>query len=374
MRSLLITRNFPPLVGGMERLNRHIAQALARNGAMAMVGPSGARAFAPAGIDLREVPHRPLPRFLMGAFVEGWRSAGRFAPTLVLAGSGLAAPQARLAARRAGARCAVYVHGLDLIAPHPVYQRLWLPAIRGADRVIANSRNTARLAEQQGVPRDRLRVVTPGTEVFDTPPVASTTAERATLGLQDGPVLLSVGRLTERKGLAAFIRDAMPALVAARPDVQLIIVGSDANDAVAAARGSERARIVAEAERAGVAGHVRLLGVVDDATLDILYRSADLHLFPVRDLPGDVEGFGMVALEAASRGVPTLGYAVGGVPDAVEHGRTGELVAPDDARALAEATLAWLAKPRAQTAADCLAFAAANGWDIFERRLVEALA
>src|SRR4249919_475279 len=287
----------------MERFNLRMCEALTRHGAMALVGPRGASAFAPDGIDLREVPHRPLSRFLAGAFVEGWRSAGRFAPTHVLAGSGLAAPQARLAARRAGARCAVYVHGLDLIAPHPVYQRLWLPAIRGADRVIANSRNTARLAEQQGVPRDRLRVVTPGTDVFDAP-VASDAAERATLGLHPGPVLLSVGRLTERKGLADFVRDAMPALVAARPDLQLIVVGSDANDAVAAARGSERARILAGAERAGVAQHVQLRGVVDDITLDALYRSADLHVFPVRDLPGDVEGFGMVALEAAARGVP----------------------------------------------------------------------
>ena len=114
--------------------------------------------------------------------------------------------------------------------------------------------------------------------------------------------------------------------------------------------------------------------MVDDATLDALYRSADLHVFPVRDLPGDVEGFGMVALEAAARGMPTLGYAVGGVPDAVEHGVTGALVAPDDATALADAVLAWLAQPRDATAAACLAFATRNGWDTFEDRLLAALA
>ena len=75
-----------------------------------------------------------------------------------------------------------------------------------------------------------------------------------------------------------------------------------------------------------------------------------------------------------ARGMPTLGYAVGGVPDAVEHGSTGALVAPDDAAALADAVLAWLARPREATAAACLAFAARNGWDTFEARLIEALA
>ena len=372
MRTLLITRNFPPLVGGMERLNLRMCEALARHGEVALVGPTGSRAFAPPDVATDEVPHRPLPRFLTGAFAAGWRKARTFAPDWVLAGSGLAAPHARFAARRAGARCAVYVHGLDLVAPHPVYQRLWLPAIRGADRVIANSRNTARLAEARGVPRDRLHVVTPGTDVFADHGMPAA-QERASLQLGDGPVLLSVGRLTERKGLAEFVRDALPAIAAARPDVQLVVVGSDANDAVAAARGSERARILAAAERVGVARHLQLRGVVDDTTLDALYRHADLHVFPVRDLPGDVEGFGMVALEAAARGVPTLGYAVGGVPDAVEHGITGELVAPGDAAALAQATLAWLDRDRATTADACLAFAARNGWDTFERRLLDAL-
>jgi phosphatidyl-myo-inositol dimannoside synthase len=372
VRTLLVTRNFPPLVGGMERLNQHICESLARHGEVALVGPRGCTAFVPRAVRVFEVPHRPLPRFIAGAFAGAWRMAKSFAPDRILAGSGLAAPQARLAARRARAPYAVYVHGLDVVVAHPVYQRLWLPAIRAADRILVNSRNTAALAQARGVPRDRIHIVTPGTEIFDAPaPLRA--EERASLGLGDGPVLLSVGRLTERKGLAEFVRDALPALVAARPGLQLVVIGSDANDAVAAARISGRARILAEAERAGVARHVQLRGVVEDVTLDALYRHADAHIVPVRDLPGDVEGFGMVALEAAARGVPTLGYAVGGVPDAVEHGVTGALVAPDDAHALSNVTLAWLDRPRAEVRDACRAFAARNDWATFERRFLEAL-
>lgn len=357
----------------MERLNLRMCESLARHGDVALVGPRGCRAFAPAIAAVDEVPHRPLPRFLIQTLAASAHRAKAFAPTRVLAGSGLVAPHARFAARRAGVPYAVYVHGLDLVAAHPVYQRLWLPAIRAADRVIANSRNTARLAITQGIDAARLCVVTPGTDMSSAAG-EPTADERAQLGLKPGPVLLSVGRLTARKGLANFVRDALPRLVAEHPDLQLVIVGSDANDAAAVARHSERARIVEAAERAGVSANVHQRGVVDDATLDGLYRHADLHVFPVRDLPGDVEGFGMVALEAAARGVPTLGYAVGGVPDAVDDGRTGALVEPDDASALVSAILAWLRKPRGDVAADCRAFASANGWDGFERRLIEALA
>lgn len=370
VRTLLITRNFPPLVGGMERLNRHISIALAKAGAFSLIGPAGCGAFAPARSDIVEIPYRPLPRFLAGSWFAARRARGA---DLVLAGSGLTAPIARHAAARQGSRFAVYVHGLDLVAPHPVYQAFWLPAIRAADRVIANSRNTARIAVERGIDPTRLRVVNPGTDL-EVASAGDQLPARASLGLGEGPVLLSVGRLTSRKGLVPFVRDALPLLVAECPQIQLVIVGSDATNAVAGHKGSERERILAQAEQAGVASNVRMLGNVDEPALDALYRSADVHVFPVRDLPGDVEGFGMVALEAAARGVPTLGYAVGGVPDAVEHGVTGALVAPDDARALADATLAWLAQPRGPTRNACMAFAQRNGWDTFETRLLDALA
>jgi phosphatidylinositol alpha-1,6-mannosyltransferase len=91
-------------------------------------------------------------------------------------------------------------------------------------------------------------------------------------------------------------------------------------------------------------------------------------------LAGDVEGFGMVALEAAARGVPTVGYAVGGVPDAVDQGVSGELVPAGDATALAQAIGRWLARPRRNVAAQCRAFAEHLSWPEFGRRLRDALA
>ncbi|MFN7183667.1 MAG: glycosyltransferase [Thermomonas haemolytica] len=106
-RILHITRNLPPLVGGMERLNWHIADELSRQAQVQVIGPRGAAALKPANVELSEVPLRPLPRFLLTSAWRALRLARRQHPQLVLAGSGLTAPAAWLAARGSGARAGV---------------------------------------------------------------------------------------------------------------------------------------------------------------------------------------------------------------------------------------------------------------------------
>ena len=91
--------------------------------------------------------------------------------------------------------------------------------------------------------------------------------------------------------------------------------------------------------------HLRFLGSASDADLSEAYQAADVLVFPVRDLAGDVEGFGMVAVEAAAHGLPTVAYATGGVVDAVAEGESGTLLAPGDEAGFAAATLRLLAQP-----------------------------
>lgn len=370
-RALLLTRNFPPLVGGMEQLNRRVFAALETRYQVGLVGPRGCSAHVPATTCTIEVAHQSLPKFLAGALAAAVRAARSLRPGLVVAGSGLLAPHARLVARIGSAPYAVYVHGLDIVVRHPVYRLGWLPAIRAADRVVANSRHTANLAIAAGVSADRIRIVSPGAE-----PIPMRAVDcgrwRAASGIGDGPLLLSVGRLTTRKGLPAFIRDVMPRLVERFPNLTLAIVGNEARDALKAAAGSERERILEATRAAGVMAHVRLLGGLSDEALGQAFGCADLHVFPVLELPGDVEGFGMVALEAAAHGVPTVGYAVGGVPDAVEQGVSGELVAAGDAPALGDAITRWLSGSR-DTREACRAFVERNSWTEFNRKLLAAL-
>jgi phosphatidylinositol alpha-1,6-mannosyltransferase len=367
--SLLVTRNFPPLVGGMEKVNQHLLASLAELGPVALSGPEGATAHANAGALVAESPLKPLPRFLLGCAWRGWSLARLLKPTLVMAGSGLAAPIAWTLAWWTGARSAVYLHGLDIIAPSAAYQSLWLPFIRRFDIVFANSANTRRLAIEAGVPAGRISILHPGTGV-PALDAAAGEAFRHERGFGRQPLLLSVGRLTRRKGLAEFVAGALPAIVAARPDTLLIVIGGEAADALHGASGNEQARIEATARASGVGDSLRFLGRCDEATLFAAYQAADCHVFAVLDTPGDVEGFGMVALESAAHGLPTVAFAVGGIPDAVDTARSGALLSAGDYAGFAREVLRFL-QPGAREgfAQASRAFAADLQWSRFGERL-----
>jgi phosphatidylinositol alpha-1,6-mannosyltransferase len=90
---------------------------------------------------------------------------------------------------------------------------------------------------------------------------------------------------------------------------------------------------------------------VNDEALPELYDAMDLFILPTQptDDPYDVEGFGIVFLEAAARGVPAIGSPIGGVPDAVADGETGMLVAPDP-DAIAEAIEQFRSDPEMRDA------------------------
>ena len=373
-RILLVTRNLPPLVGGMERLNWHMAEELARIADVRVIGPAGSAALAPAGVDVREAPVKPLWKFLWRARQLARREARTWRPEIVLAGSGLTAPLARSAARQCSARTCVYAHGLDIAVAHPVYRALWLPAIRAADRVIANSHPTAALCRRAGVASDRIGIVHPG---VDLPPSVQSGNQAADFrqrhGLGDRPLLLSVGRLSSRKGLREFVSNAMPRIVAARPDVLLLIVG-DAPVQALHAQAQTRESIQAAADAAGVGGNLRFLGVITDYTeLGSVYYAADVHVFPVREIAGDPEGFGMVAIEAAAHGLPTVAFAAGGVVDAVSKGESGHLVPVGDYAGFADSVIATLDQ-REELRDRSRDFARQFAWPEFGRAMERELA
>ncbi len=371
---LLITRNLPPLVGGMERLNWHIADELSRLAELRMVGPAGSASLRPAQVEASEVPLRPLWRFLSASSWQALRIARSWKPDIVIAGSGLTAPAALMAARAAKARACTYLHGLDAAVRHPVYRGLWHPAIRRMDTVIANSVPTAGLARDIGVLESRLRIVHPGVRM----PAARRSVDdlrafRERHGLGDGRLLLSVGRLTTRKGLREFVQQALPAIVRTAPDSKLVIVGDAPSDSLHASVQS-RTSIQATADGLGIGQHLRFVGVITDpAELACAYECAALHVFPVRNIPGDPEGFGMVAIEAAAHGLPTVAFATGGIVDAVADGRSGRLVTQGDYAAFASAVLQVLADEKAGWDHRATAFAENFAWPIFGRRMMDAL-
>jgi phosphatidylinositol alpha-1,6-mannosyltransferase len=358
----------------MERLNARMFEALhSRNASSVLLGPAGACHFAPEGACSEELAGGSLLTTILSSITRGARTARRTRPRVVLAGSGLAAPAAVISASLVKAVPIVYLHGLDIVARSPAYRMLWLPCIKRCSSVLVNSANTRRLAIHAGVADERIHVVHPGTTIPLLDPHARDRF-RARHGIDaSAPLLLSVGRLTARKGIAEFVARGLPLVQRVHPGVRLLIIGDEAPQALHRGKGAGIERVYEAARVHGVETAVEWLGPCTDAELADAYQAADVHVFPGRDIPGDVEGFGMVAIEAAAHGLPTVAFDVGGVADAVSEGVSGLLVPPGNDRAYANAVNAALAQTAQVHRERARRFAASFSWERFGQEVADVV-
>lgn len=368
-RVLIITRNLPPLVGGMERLNWHMADELSKYAEVKVIGPQGSAELKPQSVSLSEAPLKPLPLFLFIAACKAVWFALRWKPDVILAGSGLTAPIAWLASKLCGAKSAAYLHGFDITVKDRVYQRLWTPTFKKLDRIIVNSTPTKRLAFAAGVPEKKISIVYPGVSLPEQPqPKSAIAAFKQQHGLEDKKTLLSVGRLTTRKGLKEFVEQALPSIVQQMPDVMLLVVGEAPKNSLGAGIQTQE-EIMQAAQKHGLSKHIKFLGVITDKTkLATVYEAADVHVFPVRHIPDDPEGFGMVAIEAAAHGLPTVAFATGGVVDAVKQGGSGSLVEKNNYEEIGEQLCKVLRSP--MSTENIRIFVQRFTWDKFGKRVI----
>jgi phosphatidylinositol alpha-1,6-mannosyltransferase len=141
--------------------------------------------------------------------------------------------------------------------------------------------------------------------------------------------------------------------------------------------GPEREEILTAASAAGIRGRVHVLGRVADETLDAAYALADVFVMPNVPVAGDMEGFGLVALEASSAGLPVVASALEGIRAAVRHGENGLLVQPEDAPGFARAISAVLGmapRERWQMAARFASYTRREyGWARVAKRYVDEI-
>lgn len=158
----------------------------------------------------------------------------------------------------------------------------------------------------------------------------------AELGVGEGPVIISVGRLVKRKGQDRLIA-AMPTILRAIPNAKLLIVG----------RGKDSDRLHKITQRYGLVDVVKFVGRVNYSELPDYFRLGDLFVMPSRSrLFGlIVEGLGIVYLEASACGLPVIAGDSGGAPDAVENEITGLVVDGRSQDAIARAALSILQSP-----------------------------
>lgn len=316
-RIALVTLDYPPERGGVARYLGNLVQA--SQGLIDVFVNTTHRAGGPGHVEVVPLVRTSWPTWWpMVSFMRELRLRGYDALLVSQAlPCGTAAWLARLTG---GMPYLVLMHGLDLRLALGSRWKAWLlrRVLRGAKEVIANSHA---VAKEIGVfdRRIRPRVLTPGVEPLEFPERYPT---RQVLGISESTFqLLCVTRLVPRKGVDRLL-EAMQLLPS---DVHLAIVGD----------GHDRERI--EGLAAPLGERVRIITQASDEDRNAWYAASDAFALPVRDEGDDVEGFGIVFLEAALAGLPSIAGKSGGAIEAVMHQETGLLVEPHDSQALASA-------------------------------------
>jgi len=313
MNILVLTGSYAPETGGIAELAQGLAGGLVANGAGVRIVSStaGSAAFGSPSIPVMEfeLPARGYLRRVAASRKAVLMAAREFDADRVIASSW--SPFAVDLPTRIKGRplpTDILCHGMDLLEPmRSVRYRMLLRRTLGrASRIVANSSFTADVARSAGAAAERTIVIHPGVDAERFRPAPR---ER-----RSERVLLSVGRLIERKGFDLVIR-ALSQVVDVHPSTHYLIVGD----------GPDRPRLERLARSKSVDKLVRFAGAAAAADLSGFYNRADIFVMPCRHIAdrGDAEGFGIVFLEAACCELPCLAGRSGGTADAVEHGVTG---------------------------------------------------
>jgi phosphatidylinositol alpha-1,6-mannosyltransferase len=348
-KTLLLSEVFPPRIGGSGRYLYEVYRQLPPERVAAAAGEApGQEAFdAAAGLKVFRLPltfptwglaSRAGLRSYWRAFrtLGPWLKAGRFERLH----AGKCLPEGMLAwlvRRRHGLPYLCTVHGeeMNLATTSRELACLTRRVLGGAEFLIANSHNTERiLCTEWGLPAERIRVLHPGVDARRFVPAARDPGVRARLGWGDRPVVLTISRLQKRKGQDCMIR-ALSAVRQRIPDVLYAIVGD----------GEERPELQAQTAAAGLGNHVQFLGGLDEEALVPCYQQCDLFVLPNRQVGRDIEGFGIVLLEAQACGKPVVAGASGGTAETLRVPDTGRVVPCDGPDELAAAVGDLLADP-----------------------------
>ncbi|WP_326663172.1 glycosyltransferase family 4 protein [Streptomyces sp. NBC_00385] len=344
-KTLIVTNDFPPRPGGIQAFLHNMALRLDPEQVVVYAstwkrGAEGAAATAAFDAEQpftvvrdRTTMLLPTPRVTRRA-VELLRTHGCSSVWFGAAAPlGLMAP----ALRRAGARRLVATtHGHEAgWAQLPASRQLLRRIGEGTDTLTYLGEYTRSRIAAALTPAAAARMVQlpPGVDEKTFHPDSGGDRVRARLGLTDRPVVVCVSRLVPRKGQDTLIL-AMPAILAEVPDAVLLIVGG----------GPYAGELKKLAADTGVLDSVRFTGPVPWEELPAHYGAGDVFAMPCRTRRGglDVEGLGIVYLEASATGLPVVAGDSGGAPDSVLDGETGWVVRGGSAEESAERIVALL--------------------------------
>ncbi|MBU0995292.1 MAG: glycosyltransferase family 4 protein [Proteobacteria bacterium] len=227
----------------------------------------------------------------------------------------------------------VFTHGTDLLKHQgKVYSKIFNKLLDAAEIVFSNSEQTKKILLSIGLKSHKIKVVYPNVNIQKFKDKASVETIIDRHNLHNKKIILTVSRLVERKGIDTFIK-SMIIIIKSLPEAHYLIVGT----------GSYGEKLKELVCRYKLNKHITFAGFIPDEEINAYYSVCDLFVLVSRCLSiGDIEGFGIVFLEANYFGKPVLAGNSGGISEAVLHNKTGIIVDPDNIQEVAKAAVQLL--------------------------------
>lgn len=344
MRLIIISQDFPPETGGIQTYSYQIARRLADKCTKLTVFVPDKRGAETVdnGIDaeVRRISIANTLLFLPLMYILP--AFARKRKTEAIFHSQWQTVLPSILAKKAGSiqKIAIAAHARELLfnpfkntLMASLYERYQKYVLSHGDIFFPVSNYTAALLRENGVSANKIQVVINGTDPEQFKPL-KTNGIKQKLGLNGKKIILTLTRLVSRKGIDTVIK-AMPAVLRKMPEVHYVIAGE----------GEDEEKLKKLVDHYNLNDSVTFIGRVGYGELTNVYNMCDVFVMPSKTIPPDVEGFGIVFLEANACVRPVIGSNSGGIPDAIINQKTGLIVNEQDVKELSEALLDLLTNP-----------------------------
>ena len=349
MAVLFITHKYPPAVGGMEKQSFELIHGFTESYQNYAIYFDGKEHIIRFFLKLRKRVHKILqlhPEINIIHLNDGLMGAFFYL----------------LRIKKYGRKLAITFHGLDVVFPLSLYQKYILPKLHTFDVFICVSQATKDACLKRGFASDKIFVVPNGVNIPETTAENNQEKQKNTLSklglnMDTDIILLSIGRPVRRKGFSWFAREVMPLLDDRFKFVHIGNTGVQESSLLKwlpkkiiklndlfTGRPNDAAALT---EAAIHNKNVILAGKVSDEVKDSCIASATFMLMPNIKDAGDMEGFGLVALEASVQGKTVLASGIEGITDAVHDNKNGYLLPSGDARRFLTTRLLWISQSNA---------------------------